>query len=86
MTAISPRGPQVSIRILREMRGMTLVQLADRIADNGYGKRPDPDHLSNVERGNKKPSERLMVAWAKALGADDLEVWIAPLMTAAAVA
>lgn len=76
MPAIDPIGPQIRIRSLRESYGWTLEQLADRIAENGYPRRPSADHLSNVECGNKVPSSSLMTAWAKALGINALDVYL----------
>lgn len=37
------------------------------------------DGISNVENGNKKASDRLLTAWAKALGIEPLNVWHGPL-------
>lgn len=76
MTAIQPIGPQVRIRQIREAHGLTLEQLADRIEEHGYTRRPSPDHLSNVELGRKTPSGALMTAWARALGLGPLDVYV----------
>jgi transcriptional regulator with XRE-family HTH domain len=76
VTAIQAIGPQVCIRQIREAHGLTLEQLADRIEEQGYARRPSPDHLSNVECGNKAPSTALMTAWCKALGLNALDVYV----------
>lgn len=66
-------GPRVGIRDVRLAHGLTLVQLADRIAEQGH-RRPDPDSLSNIECGNRRAGRPLMTAWAKALGLHPLDV------------
>lgn len=65
--------PFVGIRVVREIRGLTLPALAERI-ETHLGKAVDPDHLSNVERGWKNPSNALLHAWALALGIEPLDV------------
>ena len=66
--------PMVSIRLLREAHGLSQAGLADRIEPH-LGKRPDPDTISNVENGWKRPSPQLMHAWAKALKISPLDVF-----------
>lgn len=67
----------VRIRDLRTARGWTLQQLADRIEEHGV--QITEAGISNVENGNKKASDRLLIAWAKALGIEPLNVWHGPL-------
>lgn len=57
--------PMVTLRSLRRAHELTLAQLAERIAEQGV--KVDEASLSNVETGNKKGSDRLMGAWARAL-------------------
>lgn len=64
--------PTVTIRVLREAHGLTLPALAQRIEAQGVT--VTADHLSNVELGWKRPSKPLLHAWAKALGANPLDV------------
>ena len=66
-------GPLIGIRELRKAHGLTLDGLADRIEEQGI-KRPHPESLSNIEKGNKRASQPLMSAWAKALGLHPLDV------------
>lgn len=65
-------GPQVRIRDLRVALGLTLPQLAERIA--AFGVTVDPDHLSNVELGHKRARPHLLRAWAQALNVDPIDV------------
>jgi transcriptional regulator with XRE-family HTH domain len=67
----------VRIRDLRDAHGWTLAQLADRIAEHGV--KISAAGISNVENGNKQASDRLLTAWAKALGVQPLNVWHGPL-------
>jgi transcriptional regulator with XRE-family HTH domain len=69
MTAI---GPQIRIRDLRKAHGLSIVELTERIA--AFGVEVHPDSVSNIENGHKRPSQRLMTAWAKALGISPLDV------------
>lgn len=77
MTATDPLGPMVRIKDLRAARGLTMKQLADRIAEQGVS--ISESGISNVENGNKNASERLLDAWARALAVDPLNVWAGPL-------
>ena len=52
-------------------------QLADRIGELGVD--ITEAGISNVENGNKKASDRLLSAWACALGLDPLHVWHGPI-------
>lgn len=71
MTAMAP--PRVSIRAVREAYGLTIQQLIDRIAEQGVDVH-DVGTISNVELGRKRPSNRLLVAWAKALKLSPVDV------------
>lgn len=74
--------PQVSLRALREAVGLDSRGLAERIKEQGV--EVHPDTLYNVELGHKRASERLLIAWARALGikrlhirqADELREWL----------
>jgi transcriptional regulator with XRE-family HTH domain len=74
MPAMKAIGPQVRIRDLRLAHGLTIPQLVQRIAEHGVT--VHPDSISNVENGNKRPSQKLLVAWAAALGISGLDVWM----------
>lgn len=67
----------VRIRDLRAAHGWTMQQLADRIAEHGV--KITESGISNVENGNKQGSDRLLTAWARALGVEPLNVWHGPL-------
>lgn len=73
MTASVPVGPQVRLRPFRVAAGQTLEQLRARIEE--FGVSVTLAHLSNVECGHQRASERLLLAWAYALGLDPLDVW-----------
>lgn len=81
MSAITPVGPQVRLRPFRVAVGLTLELLAERIAE--HGATVTVSHLSNVEKGHQRASEKLLRAWALALGINQLDVW-QPDPTAAA--
>jgi len=70
----------VRIKDLRLALGFSQTQLADRIAE--FGVEVTDSGISNVENGNKKASDRLLIAWAKALGVEPLNVWHGPLRPA----
>lgn len=80
MPATDPIGPMVRIKDLRLAHGWTMLQLADRIQEQGV--QITEAGISNVENGNKQGSDRLLTAWAKALGVDPLNVWHGPLRKA----
>lgn len=65
------------IRDLRIAHGWTMAQLADRIHEQGV--QITEAGISNVENGNKQASDRLLTAWARALGVDPMNVWHGPL-------
>jgi transcriptional regulator with XRE-family HTH domain len=67
----------VRIKDMRLAHGLTMRQLSERIAEHGVD--ISEAGISNVENGNKKASDRLLTAWAKALGLQPLDVWHGPL-------
>jgi len=67
----------VRIKEVRMAHGLSQTQLAERIAEQGV--EITDAGISNVENGNKKASDRLLTAWAKALGIEPLNVWHGPL-------
>lgn len=67
----------VRVKEVRIALGLSQVQLAERIAEKGV--EITDAGISNVENGNKKASDRLLIAWAKALGIEPLNVWQGPL-------
>lgn len=71
----------VRIKDIRLAHGLTMAQLAERIREQGA--QISEAGVSNVENGNKKASDRLLTAWAKALGIEPLNVWHGPLRPAA---
>lgn len=77
MPAIEPLGPMIRIKDLRLAHGWSQTDLAQRIAE--FGVEVTDAGISNVENGNKKASDRLLTAWAKALGVEPLNVWHGPL-------
>lgn len=79
MANTQPLGPMVRIRDLRTARGWTIAQLVERIEEHGV--KITEAGISNVETGNKQASERLLTAWAKALGSEPMNVWHGPLRT-----
>lgn len=62
----NPIPPQVSLRALREWRGLTLEQLADEIRAQGHD--VSVTALNNAELGHRQASPRFLDAWARALG------------------
>ncbi|GGM26539.1 hypothetical protein GCM10011608_09120 [Micromonospora sonchi] len=64
--------PQVSLRALREWRGLTLEQLAHGIRSQGVA--ISTIHINNVELGNKQTTATVMTAWARVLGIDPLHI------------
>lgn len=76
MAARCPIGPQIRLRSYRRLVVGSAEKLAERIAE--FGIQVHPDHLRNCELGRQRPSERLLTAWALALGLDPLDVWAPP--------
>lgn len=64
--------PQVSLRALREWRGLTLEQLAADIRAQGV--EISVIHINNVELGHKQARPQVMDAWARSLGIRPLHV------------
>ncbi|NOR03634.1 helix-turn-helix transcriptional regulator [Mycolicibacterium fortuitum] len=77
MPAMEPLGPMIRIKDLRLALGLSQEQTAQRIAEHGV--EITAAGISNVENGNKKASDRLLTAWAKAFGIEPLNVWHGPL-------
>ena len=73
MTAKTP--PLVSIRAVREAHGLSIADLIVRIGEQGVDVK-DSATIRNVETGNKRPSNRLMHAWAKALQLNPVDVLV----------
>jgi len=67
----------IRIKDLRLAHGLTMKQLAERIAEQGVS--ISEGGISNVENGNKQASDRLLIGWAKALSVEPLNVWHGPL-------
>lgn len=78
MPATEALGPMVRLKEVRaKLTTLTQEQLAERIREQGV---PITNAgLANVENGNKLASDRLLTAWAAALGLDPLLVWHGPL-------
>lgn len=76
MTAPNLKGPYVQIRDLRKAYGLSIPGLVARIRRHGVS--VHKDHISNVERGERRASNELMTAWAKALGVNPLDVYQPP--------
>jgi transcriptional regulator with XRE-family HTH domain len=70
------------IRVLRDAYGLTAEQLADRMGELGVP--VDRNTLYNIESGAKKPSARVLDAYARALGLNPLDFWQGPLRRAKA--
>ncbi|HEY9370960.1 helix-turn-helix transcriptional regulator [Streptomyces sp.] len=65
--------PMVTLRALREAHGLTLEQLAERIAEQGVT--VDKASLANVELGNRRASRRLIGAHARALRLESVDIY-----------
>jgi len=84
MVAQKPVGPQVRLRSIRRRLVGSAEKLAELIAEHGVD--VHPDHIRNCELGRQRPSERLITAWALAMGLDPLDVWAPARATDKAVA
>lgn len=62
---------------VRLILGKSQVQITERMQEHGVDL--TVQGLSNIENGNKKASDRVLIAWAKAVGIDPLNVWHGPL-------
>ncbi|MEU9516823.1 helix-turn-helix transcriptional regulator [Micromonospora sp. NPDC048169] len=67
-------GPQVRIRDLRNAHGLSVRQLAARLAEFGMPGVHE-DTIRNVELGHRRASRPLITAWARALDVSPLDVW-----------
>jgi len=65
--------PRVNIRIVREVQGLSVADLALRINEHGFPLTND-NTIRNVELAHQYGSRPLMVAWAKALGIQPADV------------
>ena len=63
----------VSIRAVREAYGLSTRDLITRIGEQGVEVR-DTATIRNIELGHKQPSKRLIVAWARALKLNPVDV------------
>lgn len=63
----------VRIREVRVAHNLTQEELAERIRELGV--EITSAGLSNIETGRKRASDRLLHAWARALGISPLDVW-----------
>ena len=61
---------------MRLARGLTLKQLAERMGEHGVT--ITEAGLSNIEVGRKRASDRVVLAMAKALAIEPLNVWHGP--------
>lgn len=78
MPTTEPFGPMIRLKEVRtRLTTLTQEQLAERIREQGV--EITGAGVSNVENGNKVASDRLLTAWATALGLDPLLVWHGPL-------
>jgi len=84
MPATKPLGPMVRLVELRKMRGWSQEQIAAKILENGVS--ITISGISNVERGARQASSRLMIAWANALGIPEMSMWHGPIREKAVAA
>jgi hypothetical protein len=62
----------VTLRALRQARGLTAGQLADLLRERGVT--VDQDHIYSVELGHKRAGNPLRVAWAAELGVNPRDI------------
>ncbi len=62
----------VTLRALRDSRGLTSPALAQRLKDRGVT--VDPDHILAVELGHRRAGNALRVAWADELGINPRDI------------
>jgi transcriptional regulator with XRE-family HTH domain len=62
----------VTLRSLREARGLTAIQLAERLRERGV--KIDHNHIYSVELGFKRAGNPLRVAWAAELGVNPRDI------------
>jgi transcriptional regulator with XRE-family HTH domain len=65
----------VTLRALRESRGLTSPKLADKLKERGV--KVDPDHILAVELGHRRAGNELRVAWADELGINPRDIHMA---------
>ena len=65
----------VTLRALRESRGLTSPALAARLKERGVT--VDPDHILAVELGHRRAGNELRVAWADELGVNSRDIHMA---------
>ena len=71
-----PRIPaHVTLRALRESRGLTSPALAERLKDRGV--KVDPDHILAVELGHSGAGPALRAAWADELRINPRDIHMA---------
>ena len=63
---------QVTLRSIRQLRGLTCTALAERLEERGV--KVDRNHILSVELGHKRGSNSLIVAWADELGINPRDV------------
>lgn len=68
----------ITLRSLRQARGLSSTALAERLADRGVT--VDPDHILAVELGHKNAGNPLRVAWADELGVNPRDIRFADEM------
>lgn len=72
----APRIPaHVTLRALRESRGLTSPMLAERLADRGV--KVAPDHIIAVELGQSGAGTALRAAWADELRINPRDIHLA---------
>lgn len=62
----------VTLRALRESRGLTSPMLAERLRERGV--KVDPDHILAVELGHRRAGNALRVAWADELSINPRDI------------
>lgn len=69
--------PLVTLRALREAYGLSREDLAQRIAEQGYGL-PSVATIGTIENCHEWASNELITAWAKALRLNPTDVILPP--------
>jgi transcriptional regulator with XRE-family HTH domain len=65
----------VTLRALRQSRGLTSPKLAEKLKERGVT--VDPDHILAVELGHRSAGYALRVAWADELGINPRDIHMA---------
>lgn len=76
MPMSEPVGPMVRLRVVRQVAGLTIQQVCDRIAERGVT--ISVSGLSNIETGRRPASQQVLRAYAAVLGFDHLDLWKGP--------